>query len=225
MFLLPAYKNAGIFCYVEAFFDLAFYIGTEIAIAVEEILVLVAVAGHDVFDERFCRMQHNFVFVPVECNMGKAIVQNPVAVLQTKMLIQLLAGKHNSAVKALYQLCDFLHMGRTVGTAEKYAARTKDSCGFTADLLHVIAVEKYMICNYDIKVVICIGNCVAVKAGKGEYGVLTGIIGSTGLLRAERGNITSGIANHAVGDVGEHNMHTLIDGIYIFGPQCAVSAA
>ena len=174
MFLLPAYKNAGIFCYVEAFFDLALHICAEIAVAVEKILVLIAMAGHNIFNQRFRRIQYDFILIPVHGKVGKAVAQNPVSVLQSKVLIELFAGQDNSAVEALYKFGDFFHVGRTVGAAEKYSARTKDSCGFPADCFDIFTVEQDMVGNYDIKAVVIIGNCMTVKGGEGKSGIFTG---------------------------------------------------
>jgi hypothetical protein len=63
LLLTAADKHASVFGDVKPFFDFSFHKTAEIMIPVQQILVLVSVAGKDIFDQDLCLIQQDLVLV------------------------------------------------------------------------------------------------------------------------------------------------------------------
>ena len=58
-----------------------------------------------------------------------------------------------------------------VSAAQKDAAWFQDSCDFRAGCVNVLTVEENVICEYQIKGGVLIGNCLTVKSTKRKSGI------------------------------------------------------
>lgn len=182
-FLYSTSKDPGILRDMKSLRSLLLRKGTEIFIAIQQDLVLVAVAGQDIFDQRLCPVQADGIFVPDTLDMGEVRGQKCLTVLQTELFIQLLGRQDDAAVELLHQVADLFHMLLPVGAAQEDAARPQDSSDFPEYLREVFTVEQYMIGDDQIKGLIRTGDLTAVKSLKSEAWVILS-------------DITSGIAEH-----------------------------
>lgn len=91
--------------------------GTEIFIAVQKNLVLIAVAGENIFDQRLCLMERDGIFIEMTCYGWEAGGKDIMSVLQTELFIKLFSRKNNAAVKLPDEIADLFHMVPAIGAA------------------------------------------------------------------------------------------------------------
>ena len=96
---------------------------TKFFISFQQDLVLVAVTGENVFDQRFRLVKFDGVFISDTGNGRKIGCQFFLPVFKAKLFIQLFGGQHDAAVELLDQLADLFHMAAAIGAAQKSAAR------------------------------------------------------------------------------------------------------
>ena len=81
-------KNAGIFGNGKAFFDFFSNKGAEFRIPIQNVLVLVAVAGKNVGDQRLCLGDEKGILVGCPGGFGKAGSEKALAVFPAKALVE-----------------------------------------------------------------------------------------------------------------------------------------
>lgn len=205
-------KDPGILRNMKSLRSLLLRKGTEIFIAIQQDLVLVAVAGQDVFDQRLCPVQHDGILVPDTLNMGEVRGQKCLTVLQPELFIQLLGGQDDAAVELLHQVADLSHVLPSIGAAHEDTARFQHPSDFPENLREVFTVEQYMIGNDQIKGMIRTGDLTAVEGMEGEAGIILP-------------NASSGIAKHPFGNIRKQYLYMFRDPAAILCPESAVAAA
>ena len=191
---------------------LLFHKRAEILIAVQKILVLIAVAGQDVFDQRFCPVQFDGIFISEQLHVREVPVQQLPPVSQTEAVVQFLGRKHDTAVKTPDQTADLLHVAGTVGAAEKEPVFSQDTADLGKDGRQILTVEKHMIGDHPVKGPVRAGDLFTAEYLKRKPRVL--------LAQA-----ASGVSEHAFRDIREQNVYLRRKPGNIFLPQGSVPAA
>ena len=82
--------------------------GPKFLVAVQKNLVLISVAGEDVFDQRFRPVQTDGVLIETAVHGGKDRGKEAASVLQSKPFVELFCGQDNAAVEFPDQAADLL---------------------------------------------------------------------------------------------------------------------
>lgn len=150
----------------------------KVFVTVQKNLVLVAVAGKNIFNQRFGAVKENRVIIKQAVDGGKTGKKDVASVFQSKLFIQFFGGKYNTAVKLPDKLTDLFHMVTSIGAAQKTAVRAQYPADFRAYMVEISAVKKYMVGDYKVKTVIRKRNVCAVKGMKRKTAVILSDISS-----------------------------------------------
>ncbi len=89
--LFPADKNACFFCHIVSFASFLFYIISELLVSAQDVLILIAMAGKDICDQRFCILNFQLIFIFLPRNFMKIWFQDFFSVFFPKFLIQIVS--------------------------------------------------------------------------------------------------------------------------------------
>ena len=118
-----AEENSGILGDEKSFFGLFFDEGGKILVGIQQILVLVAMAGKNVGNQRLRFSHRQGVRVRQPLGGAKDGGKEFRAIFPAKPLVKLIGREHNPVIKLLHQPADFFHMQFSVGAAEEGSPR------------------------------------------------------------------------------------------------------
>lgn len=121
--LLTAGKEPCVLGNIKAVCCFFGYKGPEFFVSVQNVLVLIAVTGEDISDERFGLSHQKAVFISVPFYPGKIRAEIGRSVFSAEFFVKFFCGQDDPAVKVLDQAADLFHMVCAVSAAEENALR------------------------------------------------------------------------------------------------------
>ena len=95
------------------------HMGAKILVAVGQILVLVAVAGQNIGNQRLRICDDQLILIGLPGDFSEIRGKDICAVFPAEALVQAVRGKDNALVKGLDQQADFPHVAGAVGAAKE----------------------------------------------------------------------------------------------------------